>query len=114
MSASSPCARAKYIKHDPVAGMTLAHTKRPNPARYLDLASIEPIERGTIAGFDHTGTAKPPSKTEYLRDTGEVIGWDDGREAEWSFVECCGNARRAFHGRPMHAGNKKCKKMRGK
>jgi hypothetical protein len=47
-------------------------------------------------------------KREYLRDVGTVIGWDDGQDATLSFVECAGGTiTRAFHGRPIHALNKK-------
>jgi hypothetical protein len=48
------------------------------------------------------------SKTEYLRDIGEVIGWDQGQGAGLSFVECAGGEiARSFHGRPMCADNTK-------
>jgi len=60
-------------------------------------------------------TTHPPAGAEYVRDVGEVIGWDDGREARVSFVECSGGdaAGRAFHGRPMHRDNEKLRRTAG-
>lgn len=53
--------------------------------------------------------SEPPGKSEYVREAGAVIGWDRGRDATHSFVECSGGATagRAYHGRPMSAGNHK-------
>lgn len=105
------CLRADYPKHNPYSGMTRADTRRPNPARYAEGVGIEAEERTTIAlpGF-RGGT--PPTKTEYLRDAALVLGWDDERDAQWSFVECTRvGTGRGFHGRPMHASNRKRVKM---
>jgi hypothetical protein len=54
-----------------------------------------------------------PSKTEYLREVGELIGWDLGQDATLSFVECAGGeVARAFHGRPICLGNPKAREGR--
>ena len=54
-----------------------------------------------------------PGRTEYLREVGEVIGWDDGKDATLSYAECSGGlaGSRAFHGRPMTASNPKVARL---
>ena len=83
------------------------HTRGGNPALYLPTEDIHRLETNTAQTPDRLCLAKP-MKREYLRDVGTVIGWDDGQDATLSFVECAGGTiTRAFHGRPMHALNKK-------
>jgi hypothetical protein len=77
---------------------------RRGPARYLvgfDARSIQALERETVSGSDTAGARG--LKRMYMRNIGEVIGWDGGMDARFSFVECSGGqvAGRAFHGRPM-------------
>jgi hypothetical protein len=96
------------FKHFPFAGMTRKHTTNGNPARYLpgfDPARIVKLETTTAREPDRR-RGELPAKTEYLRDAREVIGWDLGQDATWSFVECSGgDAARSFHGRPMCSAN---------
>ncbi len=98
-------------KHFPIADMKPKHTVRPNAARYLavfDGPSIRALETATARDAFRLHIL-PGGKAEYRRDVGEVIGWDDGKEATFSFVECSGGAGagRAYHGRPMHPSNPK-------
>jgi hypothetical protein len=91
------------FKHFPAKGVTRDDT-RHGPAKYLpdlDAAQIQAIETGTVRGPGaHSGA--PPGKTEYIRDVGQVIGWDSGQDAHLSFAECTGaQGARAFHGRPI-------------
>lgn len=99
-------------KHFPFKGMVRADTIK-EPAKYLwgmTRAEIRSLERQTV----QTGTRieRSPTHSEYLREIGEVIGWDEGRDATVSFAECSGgtNASRAFHGRPMSTPNRKVSK----
>ena len=85
--------------------MTREKTRRPNPARYLSGISIRTLQIETIKSPSVIAKATPPSKTKYLKKMRQVIGWDDGQDASWSYVECSGSAVRFFHGRPMHASN---------
>jgi hypothetical protein len=98
------------FKHFPFAGMTKEHTLPPNPARYLpgyDAERIREIETGT-ARAPGIRRERTPSKSEYLRDMLQSIGWDLGQDATLSFVECAGgDVARTFHGRPMCIGNLK-------
>lgn len=98
------------FKHFPFAGMTKEHTLPPNPARYLpgfDEERIREIETGT-ARAPGIRRERTPSKSEYLRDMLQSIGWDLGQDATLSFVECAGgDVARTFHGRPMCIGNLK-------
>jgi hypothetical protein len=87
------------------------HTVRPNPARYLpafDGPSIRALETATASDAFRLHVF-PGGKAEYRRNVAEAIGWDDGKDAMFSFVECSGGlgAGRAYHGRPMHASNPK-------
>jgi hypothetical protein len=109
--ADPPCGWDPHnYKHFPFAGMTREHTRPPNPARYLpelDAVRIQTLETETARRRERQrgGAA---SKTEYLREVGEVVGWDQGQDASWSFVECAGGeVARSFHGRPMCADNLK-------
>ena len=84
-------------------------TLPPNEARYLDTfnaGSIQVLESAT-ASDAHRRTVVLSGKVQYLRDIGDVIGWDEGQDATLSYVECSGglNAGRSYHGRPMHTGN---------
>jgi hypothetical protein len=103
---------AHNYKHFPFRGMTREHTLH-GPARYLpgfDEFAIRALETATSRTRERS-RGSLSGRTEYLRDIGEVIGWDEGQNAEISFVECSGSPTvRTFHGRPMHAGNHK---MRG-
>lgn len=99
-------------KHFPFGGMTPRHTVHPNPARYLghlDERQIRELEITTIRQTEYTKGSPLGGRTEYLRSVGRVIGWDDGREAEFSYVECSGGIHqgRSFHGRPAHRANVK-------
>lgn len=86
--------------------MTRADTKHGSPARYLPKTTdpqIQEIEMTTVTSPEQSRNASA-FKREYRRETGGVIGWDDGLDATISFVECSGGERagRAFHGRPMN------------
>lgn len=92
--------------------MTRGHTKRPNPARYLpgfDVVRIQTLEMETARRSERQ-RGSSSSKTEYLREVGDVVGWDEGQDASLSFVECAGGeVARSFHGRPMCADNSKAR-----
>jgi hypothetical protein len=91
-------------RHFPHAGLIKAHTRNGN-AKYLPgttPAQIEAIETRTVA--TPTELLSPAPFPEYVRDVGQVIGWDRGQDATLSFVEC---TSRTFHGRPMALGNLK-------
>lgn len=97
-------------KHFPYRGLKREYT-RHRAARYLPgttAAQIQAIETATVAAPTRVLTP-PPGNSEYLRDVGQVIGWDDGQDATLSFAECSGGltAGRAFHGRPMAWTNPK-------
>lgn len=98
------------FKHFPFPGMTREHTRNANPARYspdFDRVRIRALETETARGPDRR-RGQVPSKTEYLREMGEPIGWDQGHDATLSFVECAGGeVARTFHGRPMSITNAK-------
>jgi hypothetical protein len=97
------------FKHFPIEGMTRQHTRR-GPARYLpgfDEERIRTLESQTARRPDMR-RQRSVSKTEYLRNTPETIGWDLGVDATLSFVECAGgDVARTFHGRPMSISNLK-------
>ncbi len=100
---------ANKYKHFPFAKMKPSDTAPPNEARYLaDEGSIRTLETAT-AQLACRRSILSSGKAQYLRETGNVIGWDEGYDATLSYVECsCGaNAGRSFHGRPMRAGNAK-------
>jgi hypothetical protein len=88
--------------------MTREHTLAANPARYLpgfDETRIRDLEVET-ARRPGDRRERSASKAEYLRDMQQTIGWDLGRDATLSFVECAGGeVARAFHGRPMCVEN---------
>jgi len=116
VDASPPCGwDAHNFKHFPFSGMTREHTRHPNPARYLPdfhVVRIQTLETETARQPDERRD-RPPSKTEYLRELRELVGWDLGQDATLSFVECAGGEiARAFHGRPMCLGNPKVRKGR--
>ena len=103
------CWTAHARKHFPFEGMTREDTLPPNPARYLPGttdAQVEEIERATVQARDRARQRGP--KKQYVRATGACIGWDEGESAHGSYVECSGGDvdGRAFHGRPMHEGNR--------
>lgn len=107
---ASGCEWSRHqFKHFPYGGMKREHT-RHGPARYLaghTDASIRELERATVCAADKW-LAGGPSKNEYVRETGQIIGWDRGLDSTISYVECSGgNAARSFHGRPMHETNPK-------
>lgn len=95
---------------------TRASTKPPFPAKYLVESStaerVKEIERTTLGRAD-ARRGVVPGKTEYLRDSGSVIGWDEGQDAVLSYVECSGGTgARCFHGRPMHRDGATAREMR--
>jgi hypothetical protein len=103
-----PCGWGHHnFKHFPIEGMTRQHT-RHGPSRYLpgfDEARIRALEIET-ARRAAMRRQRSVSKTEYLRDLSEIIGWDLGQDATLSFVECAGgDVARTFHGRPMSTEN---------
>lgn len=90
-------------KHVAIQGMTRAHTH--HNARYMAGIDVQALETETVqAGARRVS---PPALATYTREVGSVIGWDDGRDATFSHVECSGGdtAGRSFHGRPMHPDN---------
>ncbi len=100
--ASPPCGWDPHnYKHFPFPGMTREHTRAPNPARCLSgfyIARIQTLETETARRRERR-RGSTSSKTEYLRDIGEVVGWDQGQDASLSFVECAGGeVARSFHG----------------
>lgn len=91
-------------RHFPHPGLIKGHTRNGN-AKYLPgttPAQIQAIETATAA--TPTTLLSPAPASEYVRDVGQVIGWDRGEEAALSFVEC---TSRTFHGRPMASENPK-------
>jgi len=96
------------LRHDPRTHAA----PHPNPARYLPgfhAARIQTLEIET-ARQSGEPCKRLPSKTEYLRELREIVGWDLGQDATLSFVECAGgDVARAFHGRPMCLGNPKAR-----
>lgn len=98
-------------KHFPHQGLTREHTTHPYPSKYLPGTTPEQIRNLETATIQAPGTvlAMPPGKAEYARAADQVIGWDRGRDATVSFVECSGGATvgRSYHGRPMAPDNRK-------
>ena len=97
-------------KHCPYHGMKREHT-RHGAARYLDAydaAGIRALETKTVREPDRA-RASSATRSEYLREVGAVIGWDQGVDATLSFVSCSGGelAGRAYHGQPVHRGDSK-------
>jgi len=97
-------------KHFPHRGLTKDHT-RHRPAKYLPGTrpeQIRAIETATVSSAALAPNATS-NRTEYARETDQVIGWDAGEDATVSFAECSGGASagRAFHGRPMTVSNHK-------
>lgn len=98
-----------YHKHLPHRNMKRSDT-RHGPASYLagtKRQQVQAIENDTVRQGKRQ--VVNDHNSEYLRDVGKVIGWDAGKDATWSFVECSGGlvAGRRFHGRPMAASNHK-------
>lgn len=88
--------------------MTKRHTENGNPSLYLPKLSeveIQALELATTK--DGRRGVSPPAIATYVREMGDIIGWDDGQDATVSYVECSGGefSGRAFHGRPMHQDN---------
>lgn len=110
-----PCAEPRCTwanrrwKHKGSPGLTAEHTHH-GPAKYLPELSTEAemqaLERATVAGGARVVAGL---RAEYLRDAGIVIGYDLGKEASMSFVECSGGetAGRSFHGRPVSSSNRR-------
>jgi hypothetical protein len=71
------------------------------------------LEMEAVRRASHRRGTVQAGKTEYLRDVGSPIGWDEGCDANLCYVECSGGtvAGRAFHGRPMHEGNRIAQEM---
>jgi hypothetical protein len=87
--------------------MTRAHTLH-GPSLYLSgtsAAEIKTIETATVESGERR--ERNQTKSEYSREVSQVIGWDRGEDARFSFAECSGGitAGRAYHGRPMAASN---------
>lgn len=98
-------------KHAWHPGLTRELTRK-GPARYLKGINVRKLERGTLAGPDRR-RGGCPGNSEYAREMGKLIGWDEGEDATVSYVECSGgSATRTFHGRPMRAGNGTLRKLR--
>ncbi len=101
------------FKHFPFSGLTREHTEH-GPARYAldyDRHAIEAVER-TTASSPSLGCGTFPGRTEYARVLDHVLGWDRGRDANVSYVECSGGDQvRAFHGRPMSSDNAKLRQL---
>jgi hypothetical protein len=93
-------------KHVPFRGMTRNHTAH-KPARYLLGTNIQELETETVKRG--VRSSRSELKSEYQRDVGCVIGWDEARDATVSFVECSGGLAggRTYHGRPMATSNRK-------
>lgn len=97
-------------KHFGARGLTHEHT-RHGPAKYLPTLGeeeIQVIEVETTLRPDLRAGAPESGRTRYARDADTVLGWDEGRDANWSYVECSGGAAsaRSFHGRPVHAASR--------
>lgn len=107
--AAHNCTWMLYVKHLPHRGMKQAqtHSKASRYRSGMTREQIRDLETQTVL----SGTRKSlsPFNSEYYRDLDEVIGWDEGRDATWSFVECSGGdaGGRSFHGRPMAPSNHK-------
>ena len=102
-----PCTWHSYPKHHPFVGMQREDTVR-GPARYLKRGSIRAIETTTVRAATHALGKAHEGRTEYARDVGDVIGYESGEEARWSYVECSGAigssiapGARSFHGHPV-------------
>jgi hypothetical protein len=96
-------------KHFPHPGLTREHTTHGYPAKYLPGSTpeqIQGIETSTVLA-PARALSIPPGKAEYVREIDHVIGWDRGKDATISFVECSGGATagRSYHGRPMAPDN---------
>src|ERR1700688_2733426 len=66
-------------RHFPHPGLTKSNTRKPNPAKYLPgttPAQIQVLETATAAGPTIFIALTPFA--EYVRDVGQVIGWDNG------------------------------------
>jgi len=96
------CGWFSYRKHRPHEGLRPEHTIH-DPAKYLPGVDIRAVETQTVSVGQQL--RKPPGKSEYLRATGSVIGYDKGKNATWSFAECSGGPK--SHGRPMASSNHK-------
>ena len=87
------------------------------PAKYLphlEAEAVRELEAMTVSSPAWRGTRVVPAKTEYLRRVAELIGWDEGKEAVLSYVECSGGIlARSFHGRPMNPGNRAARRIMG-
>ena len=99
-----PCRPAVYIKHPPRRRTKIEDTTH-GPARYRAGLKRAEVEWETVKkGRQFYGEAHKGEKTVYLRLVDEVIGWDMGLRATWSYVECSNGlspSTRRFHGRPM-------------
>ena len=111
----STCAWSHHgYKHFAAKSDTRGDTANGNPALYLSSFSarfIETIERTTVS-IANWRSGNLPQRTEYLRDAGITIGWDDGKDATLSFAECSGGSHaRSVHGRPAHVTNAKAMRL---
>ena len=103
-----PCPRCtwiRYPKHLGHKGLKPAHTIDKNPAKYLPSTDVRALETATVTRPDRA-VGDATAVSEYLRDTGTTIGYDEGVAARWSFVQCgTGTGARSYHGQPMQEGN---------
>lgn len=91
------------VKEDPTK---VKRSTKDGPAKYcLHEPQLHSLELDTIRSYDKT-RGLLPMKTEYLRKVDALLGWDEGKDAMWSYVECTANGpKRQFHGRPMNDQN---------
>ena len=78
---------AHNVKHLPRRGLTRDDT-RHGPAVYsfgIGKDAVCEIETATVREPTRV-LSPPPGKSEYVRDTGTVIGLDAGQDATYSFV----------------------------
>jgi hypothetical protein len=101
VDATPPCGwSGHHFKHFPFEGMTRRATLHGNPARYLsdfDATRIAALEVETVQRADRR--AEPTqSKTKYLREMPEPIGWDLGQDAVFSLSSVPDQFAGARHG----------------
>ena len=88
------------MKHRGHKGLRARHTLG-QPAKYFPGTDIRALEAATVQHPDRAA-GESTTVTKYLRDAGAVIGYDDGVETHWSYVECgTGTGARSYHGRPL-------------
>jgi hypothetical protein len=88
-------------KHRPHRDLKPEDTLNDN-AKYLPGTNIRLLETATVQAPAMI-LSQTPTMSEYVRPMDVVIGYDCGKDAAISFVECSGGVLdgRSFHGRPM-------------